>query len=411
MSYYGPAFANIQSGWYRETSDPNYAGDRSRIDAVWCPACDEVIRRYVSTCGTFFTAFDKEMLQEVEAATGGNLAGTRYHSYYFATRAWEMLDTKRLWLASDDEANRRVYRCATCEASVRLSDAHPDLIRRHGVNVKICQPCDYVLRRYESFGPPVLELVPALMRTRKEPRLCELCGDSFDLRCDSYAYQAAGTASVDVLYPNLFARVCPACSGCVLRDYRRGSAKTHLARLYRLFLLTGKVPTQDLGSLMYACRDTDSVLEVVRLLQKTRTPRGFTDEFGSFFGALVASGILPDGSRKMLIGTMVLAKDGHVCLSIPEKEIDDFLNDHGLAHDKEVQYPGCNLRCDWEVFAESNRRVFIEYFGMMGNRDYARRAQEKIDLARRAGIELVELYPEADWAGTLAGRFRSTRVL
>ena len=79
MSYYGPAFANIQSGWYRETSDPNYAGDRSRIDAVWCPACDEVIRRYTVHLQYLFTAFDKEMLQEVEAATGGNLAGTRYH--------------------------------------------------------------------------------------------------------------------------------------------------------------------------------------------------------------------------------------------------------------------------------------------------------------------------------------------
>ena len=33
------------------------------------------------------------------------------------------------------------------------------------------------------------------------------------------------------------------------------------------------------------------------------------------------------------------------------------------------------------------------------------------ELARRAGIELVELYPDADWAGTLAGRFRSTWVL
>jgi hypothetical protein len=408
MSYYGPGFGNIQSGWYRKVSDPQYVGDRDRLDAAWNSACDEIVLRYVATYGTFFTAFDAEMLGEIEAATGRDLADTRYHCHYFSTRAWELPGARRLWLASDNEASGRIYRCSTCEATDSLTEAHPDLIHRHGINLKVCRTCDDVLRRYQGFGSSVLELVPCLMRSRKDTRKCELCGDAFDLRCGSCINPGGGVRPVDVIYPNLFVPVCPECLSGVLCDYRRGSAKTHLTRLYELFVLTGKVPTQDLGSLFYTCRDSASVLQLVRLLQKTRTAKGFADEFGSFFGALVASGILPDGSRKMLVGTMVLAKDGHVCLSIPEKEIDDFLSYHKLAHDKEVRYPGCNLRCDWEVFAEPSRRVFVEYFGLMGNRDYARRAQEKMEVAQRAGIELIELYPDADWAGKLAARFRLT---
>jgi hypothetical protein len=409
MSYYGPAFANIQSGWYMNTSDPNYAADRNLIKAVWDSSCDEIIRKYVSLYGTFFTAFDEDILVEVERATGTTLKDhVRYYMYFFATRAWEMEDTKRQWLLSHREMACRSYRCTTCESTNHLEEAHPELIRRHGVDLRVCRTCDYVLRRYDGLGQDVLQHAPSLMRSLAETRLCELCRHSFDLQGHTFTYASSGSKFVDLLYPNLFARVCPRCFEGAFRDYRRGGRQTHLAHLYELFLLTGRVPTQDFDSLFYSCRDHDSILRLIELLKRTRTPWGYAEEFGSFFAALVASGILPEGSKKMMIGTMVLAKDGHVCLSIPEKEVDDFLCDHNVAHDKEVRYPDCNFRCDWEVFAGRDRRVFIEYFGLMGNPDYARRAHEKIALAGSVGIELVALYPDTDWVTILSDRFRLT---
>jgi hypothetical protein len=233
--------------------------------------------------------------------------------------------------------------------------------------------------------------LPPLMRSLEETRRCELYWRSFDLRGRTFTYASSGSKFVDLLYPNLFARVGPRCVADAFRAYQGGGRQTHLARLYDLFLLTGRVPIQDFDSLFYACRDHDRILRLIKLLKRTRTPRGYAEEFGSFFAALVAAGILPKGSKKMMIGTMVLAKDGHVCLSIPEKEMDDFLSDYHVAHDKEVRYPEYNFRCDWEVFTGRDRRVFIEYFGLMGNPDYARRAHEKIALAGSVGIELVAL--------------------
>ena len=129
-----------------------------------------------------------------------------------------------------------------------------------------------VLRRYDGFGQDVLQHAPSLMRSLAETRLCELCQHSFDLQGHTFTYASSGSKFVDLLYPNLFARVCPRCFEGPFRDYRRGGRQTHLARLYELFLLTGRVPTQDFDSLFYSCRDHDSILRLIELLKRTRTP-------------------------------------------------------------------------------------------------------------------------------------------
>src|SRR5207253_1529269 len=159
---------------------------------------------------------------------------------------------------------------------------------------------------YTGLGQDVMQHAPSLMRSLAETRRCELCQHSFDLQVHTFTYASSGAKFVDLFYPNLFAQICPRCFKDAFSDYRRGGRQTHLARLYELFLLTGRLPTQDFDSLFYSCRDHDSILRLIELLKKMRTPRGYAEEFGSFFGALVASGILPDGSKKMMIGTMLL---------------------------------------------------------------------------------------------------------
>jgi hypothetical protein len=406
MSYYGPSYANIESGWYRQTSNPTYASSRERLDAVWSAGCDEIVRRYVLECGTFFTAFDDLMLRDIEAATDADLSRVNYGIYYLATRAWEMPDTRQAWRAADEAAQGAIYTCDTCGARLPLTEAHPQLIRKHGVDLHICRPCSYVLERHTRLGLPTVSRVPELMRARATTRRCELCPGSFDLADDGLALSLGQTSAVDVFYPNLLADICTDCLHSITKDCCDGTRSDHLNRLYDVFQHIGRVPTQTLADLVYACRSHDEILELVRLLRLTRNAEGYKSEFGSFLAALIEAGILPEGSRKMVIGTMVLADDGHVCLSIAEKEIDDYLTAHPIAHDKEVPYPASRLRADWEVFDSSERRVFIEYFGLMNNPDYARKAGQKIELAGRHDIELIELYPGATCFAGLAARFK-----
>ena len=62
MSYYAPTFGLIHTGWYRSTSDQQYASERHYFDAFWNPRCDEIVLKYVSNHGRFFIAFVDEML-------------------------------------------------------------------------------------------------------------------------------------------------------------------------------------------------------------------------------------------------------------------------------------------------------------------------------------------------------------
>jgi hypothetical protein len=106
--------------------------------------------------------------------------------------------------------------------------------------------------------------------------------------------------------------------------------------------------------------------------------------FGSWLEALIEAGILEDGTRRTARGTQCVAIDGHFCLSLGEKTIDDLLHAHGILHEKEPRYPEGNYRADFGV-----NGVFIEYFGLKGNTDYDKRSEFKRRLCKKHGIKLI----------------------
>lgn len=137
-------------------------------------------------------------------------------------------------------------------------------------------------------------------------------------------------------------------------------------------------------------------LAVLRLMSDKPSTEHVKNLFISWFHALVESGILEKGARKTSRGTMCLAKDGHMCLSLAEKTLDDFLFNHGVTHTREPHYPNSNYRADFEV-----KGVYIEYFGLVGNDLYDQKIQEKKKIAKDAGIQMIPIYPNnllnIDW--------------
>ena len=83
-----------------------------------------------------------------------------------------------------------------------------------------------------------------------------------------------------------------------------------------------------------------------------------------------------------------MAKDGHVCLSLGEKTIDDFLYSRGIPHDKEPSYPEGNFRADFMVDG-----VLIEYLGLTGDPDYDAKTKLKQRICRKHGLRLIAVYP------------------
>ncbi len=108
---------------------------------------------------------------------------------------------------------------------------------------------------------------------------------------------------------------------------------------------------------------------------------------------LEAAGFAEFGLRTSR-GTLIRARDGHLCLSLRERAVCDFLHQHGIEHDREPPYPrdpdynpSGLRRADWKL----NDGTFVEFWGMTTNPQYAAKTVEKRQLAQRHRIRLIEL--------------------
>jgi len=85
--------------------------------------------------------------------------------------------------------------------------------------------------------------------------------------------------------------------------------------------------------------------------------------------SLEKAGVLKDGYMQTARGIQCLANDGHLCLSLGEKEIDDWLSSRNIPHEKEIRYPydpelnpSELQRCDWKIgdlYVTNTRLIFI----------------------------------------------------
>lgn len=109
---------------------------------------------------------------------------------------------------------------------------------------------------------------------------------------------------------------------------------------------------------------------------------------------LLAEANLLDTGLRTGRGTVVRARDGHLCTSLGEKAVCDYLWRLGITHTKEPLYPfdeelnpRGRRRADWRL----DDGTFIELWGMPDQPDYAEKMREKRELARRHNIRLLEL--------------------
>ena len=393
--FYSPFWANMKGQWY---SSPE-------IDALWTPRYDALLEELVDKHAPFILPFAKDLIAQLDADNGTRLLETVHIPEYFVlTRAYTLPHIRAKWIAGVEREASNTFVCPLCQKAEPVMSLHPDTIREYGSTPPWCRTCNYVVRRYAKFwSPSIRAKVGALMQNISVPRRCDVCSREFTLERDIFTRYTTGNQLVDTLYPNLFASICPTCMTKAFSDRIKTKKAVTLKSLYDLFMFVGKVPTRDYASFFYLYQDPQNIVALVKLLIGCRTPDGYAVDCGSFFAALVEAGVLPAGARKMRIGSIVLAKDGHICFSIPEKDIDDYLSARAIPHAKEVHYPGSLMRADWEI-TDSTPRTFIEYFGLVGNSDYDAKVRQKRDLAALHGIRLLEIMPGDNWRETLAIR-------
>jgi hypothetical protein len=186
------------------------------------------------------------------------------------------------------------------------------------------------------------------------------------------------------------------CAPCLKSTLLQGTGSTTLSReqtleyVRELTNALQQIPDQGFGEGMhdFDLMDFDERLRVLKLLQTKPSTRRVKELFGSWFQALIEAGVLNEDARRTSRGTECLAKDGHICFSLGEKTIDDFLNTLKVEHEKEPKYPNSNYRADFAVGT-----VLIEYFGLEGDPDYDEKTREKQRICKKCGIDLVCIYP------------------
>lgn len=124
-------------------------------------------------------------------------------------------------------------------------------------------------------------------------------------------------------------------------------------------------------------------MKVSALLPWTGTIK---EMFGSWAHLLEESGLLSQRQRGRG-GHQSIATDGHLCLSMGERAVCEFLTKNNIVHEREPMYPFDEklnpnglLRGDFLIGG-----LIIEFAGMMGNPDYSARmkVKEKLAISRK----------------------------
>jgi hypothetical protein len=115
----------------------------------------------------------------------------------------------------------------------------------------------------------------------------------------------------------------------------------------------------------------------------------YRDYFGTWNNAIKAAGYEPN--ERWFAPRDLYAKDGHLCKSISEIIIDDWLFENNISHEREKLYPEGRYRCDFVI-----GDIFIEFFGLVTASDidpyYEAIVTKKREMCRKYKIPLIELY-------------------
>ena len=109
--------------------------------------------------------------------------------------------------------------------------------------------------------------------------------------------------------------------------------------------------------------------------------------FGSWNKAIKTAGFKPN---PVMFARKHTANDGHVCDSLAEKIIDDWLYARKINHKRSIPYPSdLGLHVDFVV-----EDYWIEFFGLHGqHKRYDELRMEKLKLVKKHHIKFIEIYP------------------
>ncbi len=314
----------------------------------------------------------------------------QYSRYYIASKIRSDENLQKIFIEDCLKNHANTILCINCGATQKWNDIHYSIIGRTKKVIELCNDCAFFL----SMMMPIddIEKVPdeflVWFKKLKSIQVCPICKSEH-----TWIKQGDKKWSIAPIPHSKFTEICQRCVSLTMYIASpKCTIDESVIRLKHLAELLGCIPDKD-GYIFYQCQTLDDALAVLKEMSEIHSFIDLTAHYGSWLKVLIASGILPDGTRKTHFGTMVIAKDGCQCLSLAEKAIDDKLYAHKIPHIKEPCYPNSNFRADWEIEI-NGKKIFIEFFGLHGDKGYNKRMKEKLSLAEALGIEVIPFFPK-----------------
>lgn len=233
-------------------------------------------------------------------------------------------------------------------------------------------------------------------RTKRQTLLCENCGNAIlrSLSAVSVHNFCSHFCSATVSNKNRFdirdakMKVCLQCG----KQYRKIKGNLKYCSLSCRRVAEGYTNEQLIGIIRENVKRLGRVparREVMKIVDAC------VRRFGTWNNAIIAAGFAPNrsDSQRMYKRTNTKASDGHLCDSISEALIDNWLFSHKISHQRNACYPTTNHKADWAIEV-NGQKVFIEYFGLAkDSKRYDRDLNRKKELCKESVIPLIEIYP------------------
>ncbi|GEM_PF-717675 len=225
-----------------------------------------------------------------------------------------------------------------------------------------------------------------------KPKLltCEGCGINY------FGWSIEKGIAERVGYQIYFCKQCYVKAFWGSRDATKDKEKM-LEHLYNVANVLGTVPTGTYRNrnLNLSNLTKENHISLVKTLIDMPAYKEYVEKFGSWLQALILAGVLENGTQRTGRGIRSIANDGHVCNSLAERTIDDWLSAHRIQHEKEPEYPyhmylnTTKMRADWQV-----RDIMIEYAGLMSEPSYAAKIKAKQELANEFHLQIIVIEPQ-----------------
>ena len=242
-------------------------------------------------------------------------------------------------------------------------------------------------------------------KTKKRELSCENCGKKFlrqhkDISPHNYCSHSCAMIINNKRYPR--ERLKPKFKTCVVckNKYKKSSGnKKYCSRKCR-----NKAENYTREELLEIIKNTAKKIKRVPSRREIiKINKACTKTFGSWNNAITIAGFSPNRSHddRMYKRTIAKAIDGHLCDSVSEVLIDNWLYKNNICHERNVHYPETNHKADWQIIFR-DKKIFIEYFGLANDSPrYDRSIKVKEILCKKQNISLMAIYPQDLYRGYL----------